>query len=181
MRGCIPASERVKKGPRSDYYRRRPRVVFDLPPEVEQFLVAQGYKKKLGAYAQNTLVPRLAVLSKAHQSVNADNPCNRTQVRELIKNVRSGNAKRGVKPYKQAALTMKRLAKDTVTPFGQSKPSIFLGRARPESLPARAPHSGWRRHGQRPPCQFAGNYPLSRVANAQLRLHGATATPAAST
>jgi hypothetical protein len=35
---------------------------------------------------------------------------------------------------------MKRLAKDTVTPFGQSKPPIYLGQARPESLPAQAPY-----------------------------------------
>jgi uncharacterized protein (DUF2141 family) len=35
---------------------------------------------------------------------------------------------------------MKRLAKDTVTPFGQSKPPIYLGWAGRESLPARAPH-----------------------------------------
>jgi hypothetical protein len=34
---------------------------------------------------------------------------------------------------------MKRLAKDTVTPFGQSKPPIYLGRARHETLPARWP------------------------------------------
>jgi len=34
---------------------------------------------------------------------------------------------------------MKRLAKDTVTPFGQSKPPIYLRRARRESLPARWP------------------------------------------
>lgn len=32
---------------------------------------------------------------------------------------------------------MKRLANDTVTPFGQSKPPIYLCRARHESLPAR--------------------------------------------
>jgi hypothetical protein len=34
---------------------------------------------------------------------------------------------------------MKRLAKDTVTPFGQSKPPIYLRRARREPLPARWP------------------------------------------
>ncbi|CAN7748362.1 MULTISPECIES: hypothetical protein [unclassified Variovorax] len=38
-------------------------------------------------------------------SSKGDNPCNHAQVRELIKNVRSGNAKRSVKPHKQAALT----------------------------------------------------------------------------
>ena len=35
---------------------------------------------------------------------------------------------------------MKRLAKDMVTPFWQSKPPIYLGRARRESLHAQAPH-----------------------------------------
>ena len=35
---------------------------------------------------------------------------------------------------------MKRLAKDTVTPFGQSKPPIYLGRAKRESLPSQAHH-----------------------------------------
>ena len=34
-----------------------------------------------------------------------DNPCNHTQVRELMKSVRSGHAKRGVKPDKKDALT----------------------------------------------------------------------------
>lgn len=85
--------------------RKNAPLIFDLPPEVDQVLVAHGYKKKLGAYAQNTLVHRLAVLSKAHQNLNVDNPCNHTQVRELIKNVRSANSMRGVKPHKQAALT----------------------------------------------------------------------------
>jgi len=42
---------------------------------------------------------------RAHQNVHVDNPCNHTQVRELLKNVRSGHSKRGVKPHKQAALT----------------------------------------------------------------------------
>jgi hypothetical protein len=35
---------------------------------------------------------------------------------------------------------MKRLAKDMVTPFWQSKPPIYLGRARRESLHAQARH-----------------------------------------
>ena len=43
-------------------------------------------------------------------------------------------------PVGRFSAPMKRLAKDSVTPFGQSKPLIYLGRARPESLPALAPH-----------------------------------------
>jgi hypothetical protein len=35
---------------------------------------------------------------------------------------------------------MKRLAKDMVTPLWQSKPPIYLGLARRESLHAQAPH-----------------------------------------
>jgi hypothetical protein len=44
--------------------------VYDLRPEIDALLVAQGYKGKTGVYALNTLVHRLAVLSKAHQNLN---------------------------------------------------------------------------------------------------------------
>lgn len=85
--------------------RRRTKLVHDLPDELDEALVARGFKGKLGPLSLNTLVHRLAVLSKAHQNINVDNPCNHRQVRELIKNVRSAYAKRGVRPHKQAALT----------------------------------------------------------------------------
>ncbi|SFN51981.1 site-specific integrase [Variovorax sp. OV329] len=42
-------------------------LVTQLPPEVDAALVAGGYKGKLGAPSLNTLVHRIAVLSKAHQ------------------------------------------------------------------------------------------------------------------
>ena len=99
-----PARKATRKSP-GKLHRKSAALVFDLPPEIDALLVAQGYKGKTGAYALNTLVHRLAVLSKAHQNLNVDNPCNHTQVRELLKNVRSGHVKRGVKPHKQAALT----------------------------------------------------------------------------
>jgi integrase len=99
-----PARKATRRSP-GKLHRKSAALVFDLPPEIDALLVAQGYKGKTGAYALNTLVHRLAVLSKAHQNLNVDNPCNHTQVRELLKNVRSGHAKRGVKPHKQAALT----------------------------------------------------------------------------
>lgn len=87
----------------------RTELVHDLPPELDQALVARGFKGKPGPFSLNTLVHRLAVLSKAHQNMNVDNPCNHRQVRELIKNVRSAYAKRGVRPHKQAALTLEPL------------------------------------------------------------------------
>ena len=61
-------SARAAKGPKAS--RKKPTrkaasLVFDLPPEIDALLVAQGYKGKTGAYALNTLAYRLAVLSNA--------------------------------------------------------------------------------------------------------------------
>lgn len=53
---------------------RRPgtaELVTELPADVDSALVAGGYKGKLGPPALNTLVHRIAVLSKAHQMANA--------------------------------------------------------------------------------------------------------------
>ncbi|RST48706.1 hypothetical protein [Variovorax sp. MHTC-1] len=49
-------------------------LVTELPPDIDQALVANGYKARLGAPALNTLVHRIAVLSKAHQLAKAPNP-----------------------------------------------------------------------------------------------------------
>lgn len=46
-------------------------LVTELPADVDAALVAGGYKGKMGPPALNTLVHRIAVLSKAHQMVNA--------------------------------------------------------------------------------------------------------------
>ncbi|SCK11284.1 Site-specific recombinase XerD [Variovorax sp. HW608] len=81
------------------------KLVWDLPPAIDQLLNAQGYKGKLGPMALATLEHRVAVISKAHQNLDLDNPCGHTQVRELLKRVRAGHAKRNVRPHKQAALT----------------------------------------------------------------------------
>ena len=80
-------------------------TTFDLPREIDQALVAQGYKGKLGAFALNTLLHRVSVLSKAHQVRDLDNPCSHPGVRELLSNVRRGHADRGVRTKKQTALT----------------------------------------------------------------------------
>ena len=81
------------------------KLVWDLPPAIDQLLNDQGYKGKLGPMALATLEHRVAVISKAHQNLDLDNPCGHTQVRELLKRVRAGHAKRNVRPHKQAALT----------------------------------------------------------------------------
>lgn len=85
----------------------RPALVFDLPPKIDASLVALGVKGKLGPFALNTLVHRIAVLSKAHQMHSLDNPCNHPGVRELLRKVRRAYAERGTRAKKQSALTKK--------------------------------------------------------------------------
>ncbi len=46
--------------------------------------IQQSHKGKLGALAHNTLVHRIAVLSKAHQLRELKNPCQDPTVRELL-------------------------------------------------------------------------------------------------
>ena len=84
---------------------RPPRLVNDLPEEIDRLLVATGFKGKPGALALNTLAHRISVLSKAHQLRNLDNPCAFPSVRELLRKVRIGYARRQVLPRQQKALT----------------------------------------------------------------------------
>lgn len=80
-------------------------LVSELPAEIDQALVAAGYKGKPGALALNTLVHRVAVLSKAHQARELKNPCQDPHVRELLSRTRKAYARRGALPRKKAALT----------------------------------------------------------------------------
>lgn len=80
-------------------------LVSDLPAEIDQALVEAGYKGKVGALALNTLVHRVAVLSKAHQARELKNPCQDPLVRELLSRTRKAYARRGARPHKKAALT----------------------------------------------------------------------------
>ena len=59
----------------------KPRLVSELPPDIDQALVAIGYKTRLGAPAPSPLVRRIAVLSKAHQLANEPNPCRPARAR----------------------------------------------------------------------------------------------------
>lgn len=80
-------------------------LVSELPAVIDQALVQAGYKGKLGALAHNTLVHRIAVLSKAHQLRELKNPCHDPKVRELLSRTRKAYAKRGALPRKKDALT----------------------------------------------------------------------------
>lgn len=80
-------------------------LVSELPAEIDKVLVQGGYKAKLGAMAHNTLVHRIAVLSKAHQMRQLKNPCHDPKVRELLSRTRRAYAKRGAMPQRKDALT----------------------------------------------------------------------------
>lgn len=83
----------------------QPELTCDLPPSVDEFLVAQGYKGKRGALALNTIRHRIAVMSKAHQNLELENPCTHAAVKRLLVSTRSGYAARGQVTRQQDALT----------------------------------------------------------------------------
>ncbi len=80
-------------------------LISELPADVDAALVAARYKSRLGVPALNTLVHRIAVLSKAHQLAKVANPCADAVVRELLARTRRAYAQRGVRTHKQRALT----------------------------------------------------------------------------
>ena len=110
--------------PKASKRRKSAELVTELPADVDEALVRNGYKAKLGPPALNTLVHRIAVLSKAHQMAHAGssgstgstrgngspdsdmaNPCADPLVRELLARTRRAYAQRGARPKRQRALT----------------------------------------------------------------------------
>lgn len=77
----------------------------ELPAQVDQALIQAGCKAQPGPPSHNTLVHRVAVLSKAHQSRALPNPCHDPRVRELLSRTRKAYAKRGERAQKKAAIT----------------------------------------------------------------------------
>jgi integrase len=80
-------------------------LVHDLPPAIDEALVAGGFKGTLGAPALNTVLHRLSVLSKAHQMRDVTNPTRDPTVQELVRRVRRAYAARGERPDRKTALT----------------------------------------------------------------------------
>jgi integrase len=80
-------------------------LVHELPASIDRALVEAGFKGKKGPIALNTIVHRLAVLSKAHQLHDLKNPTQDPQIRQLLAMTRRAYAKRGERPRKKDALT----------------------------------------------------------------------------
>ena len=77
----------------------------EMPAHMDRALVDAGYKAREGPLSHNTLVHRMAVLSKAHQVHGLANPCQDGAVRELMSRTRKAYARRGEGPAKKDALT----------------------------------------------------------------------------
>ena len=80
-------------------------LAHELPPAIDAVLVQAGFKGKPGPMALNTLVHRIAVLSKTHQLKELANPCQDAKVRELLGKTRRAYGRRGDLPRKKDALT----------------------------------------------------------------------------
>ncbi|MBD9581371.1 site-specific integrase [Delftia sp. DLF01] len=77
----------------------------EMPAHMDRALIEAGYKAREGPLSHNTLVHRMAVLSKAHQVHGLPNPCQDGAVRELMSRTRKAYARRGEQPAKKDALT----------------------------------------------------------------------------
>ncbi len=107
----LPLSEAVVIQFLVDHILRRSKAgyVTELPPEVDQALVAAGLKAKLGLLKLSTVTQRVAVLSTAHKLKRLDNPCELPTVRTLLSRARRSSVKRGERPTKKTAITRQEL------------------------------------------------------------------------
>jgi integrase len=80
-------------------------LAHDLPAAIDETLVAGGFKGAPGAPALNTVLHRLAVLSKAHQMRDLANPARDPAIQELVRRIRRAYTARGVRPAAKTALT----------------------------------------------------------------------------
>lgn len=76
----------------------------ELPPELDEALVATGIKAKPGALAFSTVRHRLAVLAKWHQLKGWPNPCDEAQIRALMREAHKAQTRNGVAQRKKTAV-----------------------------------------------------------------------------
>jgi integrase len=103
----MPVSETVVIQFLVDHIQRKNKtgLVCELPPSIEQALVAAGLKAKIGPLKLSTVVQRIAVLSTAHKLKRLTNPCELPSVRTLLSRARRAAVKRGERPTKKTAVT----------------------------------------------------------------------------
>lgn len=89
-----------------DHVARRSKtgITWELPPEIDQALVAAGLKSKPGPWKLTSVVHRVAVLSTAHKLKRLANPCEQPAVRTVLSRARRAAVKRGERPSKKTAI-----------------------------------------------------------------------------
>jgi len=81
-------------------------LTWELPPAVDQVLVASGLKAKPGPWTLSTVRHRVAVLSTAHRLKQLPNPCEQPAVRTVLSRAGRAAVKRGERPRKKTAITL---------------------------------------------------------------------------
>ncbi|MBB4133149.1 integrase [Xanthomonas campestris] len=84
-------------------------LAWELPPMVDQTLVAAGLKAKLGPWTLATVRHRVAVLSTAHRPKQVANPCEQPAIRTVLSRAARAAVKRGERPRKKTAITLPEL------------------------------------------------------------------------
>lgn len=79
--------------------------ICELPKAIDELLVNSGLKGHLGPLKMNTVIHRVAVLSKLHQLRRLTNPCEDPQVRHLMSKAKRAASKRGETIDKKTAAT----------------------------------------------------------------------------
>ncbi|MBW8368759.1 MAG: site-specific integrase [Arenimonas sp.] len=103
----LPVNEAVVIQFLVDHIQRKGKtgLVSELPPTLDQALVAAGLKAKVGPLKLSTVVQRVAVLSTAHKLKRLTNPCELPSVRTLLSRARRASVKRGERATKKTAIT----------------------------------------------------------------------------
>lgn len=104
---ALPVGEAVVIQFLVDHIQRKSKdgLISELPPALDQALVAAGLKARIGALKLSTVVQRMAVLSTAHKLKRLANPCESPSVRTLLSRARRASVKRGERPTKKTAIT----------------------------------------------------------------------------
>lgn len=103
----LPVNESVVIQFLVDHIQRKGKagLVSEMPPTLDQALVAAGLKAKIGPLKLSTVVQRVAVLSTAHKLKRLANPCELPSVRTVLSRARRASVKRGERPTKKTAIT----------------------------------------------------------------------------
>ena len=75
----------------------------EMPAALDQELVRLKVKGRLGPPGLNTVLQRVSVLSKAHDTLGLPNPCRAQGLRDLLARTRRAHARRGAAPARKPA------------------------------------------------------------------------------